>query len=112
LGFKNHHFGYLIAAHQTNAQIEAFSGRITSTARGMQTIVSLPHKRIKNAESKPIKSSNVINSYRKRKFQKGPFLVYGAVALVIIGVIMLVVWLASPANRSERCLRPTLPPQP
>ena len=44
----------------------------------------------------PSNSSNVINSYRKRKFQKGPFLVYGAVALVIIGVIMLVVWLASP----------------
>ena len=44
----------------------------------------------------PSKSSDVINSYRKRKFQKGPFLVYGAGALVIIGVIMLVVWLASP----------------
>jgi uncharacterized protein YkwD len=30
--------------------------------------------------------------------QKGPFLVYGAVALVIIGAIMLVIWLASPGR--------------
>lgn len=43
-------------------------------------------------------TSNVINSYRKRRLQKGPFLVYGAVALVIIGAIMLVVWLASPGK--------------
>lgn len=41
-------------------------------------------------------SKNVINSYRKRKFQKGPLLTYGAVALVIIGIIMLVIWLAAP----------------
>lgn len=46
----------------------------------------------------PSNSSNVINNYRKRKFQKGPFLVYGAVALVILGVIMLVMWLASPGK--------------
>ena len=46
----------------------------------------------------PSNSSNVINSYRKRRMQKGPFLVYGAVALVIIGAILLVVWLASPGR--------------
>ena len=46
----------------------------------------------------PSNSSNVINSYRKRRLQKGPFLVYGAVALVLIGAIMLVVWLASPGK--------------
>lgn len=46
----------------------------------------------------PSNSSNVINSYRKRRLQKGPFLVYGAVALVIIGAIMLVIWLASPGK--------------
>ncbi len=47
----------------------------------------------------PSNSSNVINSYRKKRLQKGgPFLVYGAVALVIIGAIMLVVWLASPGK--------------
>lgn len=46
----------------------------------------------------PSNSSNVINSYRKRRMQKGPFLVYGAVALVIIGAIMLVIWMASPGR--------------
>lgn len=46
----------------------------------------------------PSNSSNVINSYRKRRLHKGQFLVYGAVALVIIGAIMLVVWLASPGK--------------
>jgi uncharacterized protein YkwD len=46
----------------------------------------------------PSNSSNVINSYRKRRFQKGQLLVYGAVALVILGAIMLVVWLASPGK--------------
>jgi uncharacterized protein YkwD len=46
----------------------------------------------------PSNSSNVINSYRKRRLQKGQFLVYGAVALVIIGAIMLVIWLASPGK--------------
>ena len=46
----------------------------------------------------PSNSSNVINSYRKRRLQKGQFIVYGAVALVIIGAIMLVVWLASPGK--------------
>ena len=44
----------------------------------------------------PSNSSNVINSYRKRRLQKGPYLVYGAVALVVIGVILLIVWLAGP----------------
>src|SRR6266498_57307 len=45
----------------------------------------------------PSNSSNVINNYRKRRLQKGgPFLLYGAVALVIIGAIMLVVWLMGP----------------
>ena len=46
----------------------------------------------------PSNSSNVINSYRKRRMQKGPFLIYGAVALVIIGAIMLVVWLSGPGR--------------
>ena len=41
-------------------------------------------------------SKNVINSYRKRKLQRGPLLTYGAVALVIVGIIMLVIWLAAP----------------
>lgn len=47
---------------------------------------------------KPPNTSNVISSYRKRRQQRGPFLVYGAVALVIIGAIMLIVWLTSPGQ--------------
>lgn len=46
----------------------------------------------------PSKTSNVLNSYRKRRQQRGPFLIYGAVALVIIGGIMLVVWLTRPGQ--------------
>lgn len=46
----------------------------------------------------PSNSSNVINSYRKRRMQKGSFLVYGAIALVLLGVILLVLWLASPGK--------------
>jgi uncharacterized protein YkwD len=44
----------------------------------------------------PPKSSDVINSYRKRRFQRGPFLMYGAIALVVLGVILLFVWLTRP----------------
>lgn len=44
----------------------------------------------------PSNSSNVINSYRKKRMQKGPFLVYGAIALVVIGLILLIIWLAGP----------------
>ena len=46
---------------------------------------------------KPSTSSNLLNN-RKRKLQRGSLLVYGAVALVILGVIMLVMWLASPGK--------------
>jgi uncharacterized protein YkwD len=41
-------------------------------------------------------TANVINSYRKRRMQRGPLLMYGAIALVVIGVILLVVWLMGP----------------
>ncbi len=46
--------------------------------------------------NKPINTTNVINSYRKRRMQRGPFLVYGAIGLVVIGIILLVVWLMQP----------------
>ena len=46
--------------------------------------------------NKPPSTSNVIQSYRKRRMQRGPLLVYGAVALVVIGLILLVVWLMGP----------------
>jgi uncharacterized protein YkwD len=51
-----------------------------------------------NRTPPPKNTSNVINSYRKRRMQKGPYLLYGAVALVLLGAIMLVVWLASPGK--------------
>ena len=51
-----------------------------------------------NRTPPPKNTSSVISSYRKRRIQRGPFLLYGAVALVIIGAIMLVVWLASPGK--------------
>src|SRR5687768_7758101 len=44
----------------------------------------------------PPKSSDVINSYRKRRLQRGPVLMYGAIALVVLGVILLLVWLTRP----------------
>src|SRR5512138_2692244 len=48
--------------------------------------------------NRPSNSSNLINNYRKKRLQRGPWLIYGAVALVILGVILLVVWLASPGK--------------
>lgn len=44
----------------------------------------------------PPKSSNIINSYRKRRRLQGPVLMYGAIGLVILGFILLVVWLTRP----------------
>ncbi|RPI95126.1 MAG: LysM peptidoglycan-binding domain-containing protein [Chloroflexi bacterium] len=44
----------------------------------------------------PTNTSNTINAYRKKRQQKGPFLMYGAIALVVIGFILLVVWLTRP----------------
>jgi len=46
----------------------------------------------------PSNTTNTINSYRKRRQQKGPFLMYGAIALVVIGFILLVVWLMRPGQ--------------
>lgn len=46
--------------------------------------------------NRPPSTSNVIKSYRKRRMQRGPLLVYGAIALVVVGVILLVVWLMGP----------------
>ena len=46
--------------------------------------------------NRPPDTTNVIKSYRKRRMARGPILFYGAVALVVIGVILLVVWLMEP----------------
>ena len=60
---------------------------------------------------KPPNTSNVLNTYRKRRQQRGPFLVYGAVALTVIGIIMLIVWLTSPGQALSG-LFPTDTPTP
>jgi uncharacterized protein YkwD len=44
----------------------------------------------------PTNTTNTINAYRKKRQQKGPFLMYGAIALLVIGFILLVVWLTRP----------------
>ncbi|HEX2995854.1 MAG TPA: CAP domain-containing protein [Anaerolineales bacterium] len=44
----------------------------------------------------PTNTSNTINAYRKKRQQKGPFLMYGAIALVVIGFVLLIVWLLRP----------------
>jgi uncharacterized protein YkwD len=36
-------------------------------------------------------TANVINSYRKRRLARGPLLVYGAGALVVIGIIVIII---------------------
>lgn len=37
-------------------------------------------------------TSDVIKSYRKRRMARGPLLVYGAIALVVIGVIVIIIY--------------------
>lgn len=46
----------------------------------------------------PTNTSNTINAYRRRRQQKGPFLMYGAIALVVIGFILLIVWMTRPGQ--------------
>jgi len=46
--------------------------------------------------NKPPSTTNIIQSYRKRRLQRGPFLLYGAIALVVIGLVLVVVWLMGP----------------
>lgn len=46
--------------------------------------------------NRPPNTTNVIKSYRKRRMQRGPLLFYGAIGLVVIGLILLIVWLMGP----------------
>lgn len=46
--------------------------------------------------NKPPTTSNVIQSYRKRRMQRGPLLLYGAIALAVVGVVLIIVWLMRP----------------
>ena len=60
----------------------------------------------------PSNTSNVINSYRKRRQQKGPWLVYGAIALVVIGVVVLLIWLFNSGQNPVGGLFPSETPTP
>jgi uncharacterized protein YkwD len=45
----------------------------------------------------PPKSSNpTINSFRKKRQMRGPIMMYGAIALVILGFVLLIYWLTRP----------------
>ena len=44
----------------------------------------------------PTDTSNTINSFRKKRQQQGQFLMYGAIALVVLGLILLIYWLTRP----------------
>ena len=44
----------------------------------------------------PPKTSNTINSFRKKRQQKSAYLMYGSIALVVLGFLLLVYWLTRP----------------
>ena len=44
----------------------------------------------------PTDTSNTINAFRKKRQQQGQFLMYGAIALVLLGLILLIYWLTRP----------------
>ena len=44
----------------------------------------------------PSNTSNLINSFRKKRQQQGQLLMYGAIALVVLGLILLIYWLTRP----------------
>ena len=43
-------------------------------------------------------TSDVIKSYRKRRMARGPLLVYGSMALVVIGVIVIIIYFMGNSN--------------
>jgi uncharacterized protein YkwD len=46
----------------------------------------------------PPKSSNTIQSFRKKRQLRGPIMMYGAIGLVVLGFILLVYWLTRPGQ--------------
>ena len=60
----------------------------------------------------PTNTSNVINSYRKRRQQRGPLLVYGAIALVVIGLVVILIWVFGSGKNPVGALFPTDTPTP
>src|SRR5512141_395832 len=60
----------------------------------------------------PTNTSNVINSYLKRRQQRGPLLVYGAIALVVIGLVVILIWVFGSGKNPAGALFPTDTPTP
>lgn len=46
----------------------------------------------------PNNTSNTINSFRKKRQQKGQLLMYGSIALVVLGLVLLIYWLTRPTQ--------------
>jgi uncharacterized protein YkwD len=46
----------------------------------------------------PPKSSNTIQSFRKKRQLRGPIMMYGAIGLVVLGFVLLVYWLTRPGQ--------------
>lgn len=46
----------------------------------------------------PNNTSNTINSFRKKRQQKGQLLMYGSIGLVVLGLILLIYWLTRPTQ--------------
>lgn len=44
----------------------------------------------------PSETSNTISSFRKKRQQQGQMLMYGAIALVVLGLVLLIYWLTRP----------------
>lgn len=44
----------------------------------------------------PSDTSNTINSFRKKRQQQGQLMMYGAIALVVLGLVLLIYWLTRP----------------
>ena len=44
----------------------------------------------------PTDTSNTINAFRKKRQQQGQLMMYGAIALVVIGLVLLIYWLTRP----------------
>jgi uncharacterized protein YkwD len=44
----------------------------------------------------PTDTSNTINAFRRKRQQQGQFMMYGAIGLVLLGLILLIYWLTRP----------------
>jgi len=59
--------------------------------------------------NKPTNTANVISSYRKRRMQRGPILLYGAIGLVVLGLIVIAIWLFQPGQMINAMLATETP---